>query len=148
MKSRLRLRYIELLTGHHHDGPAWIAFVQASKSGSQLYFNGKALARVEGSRHMDVETREYYWASGVKKDGRDRHWAGGGKVLIEKSAVPSYLRLIASTELDASRFNVIDDLPATDVTKFHAIANQPVTAEAYEADVRSASPASRKRHVP
>ncbi len=115
MKARNRLRYIELMTGHSHDGPAWIAFVQASKSGAQLYFNGKALARLEGSRHFDVQTREIYWASGVKKDGQDRHWAGGGKVSIEKSAVPSYLRLIGATELDVSRFMVIDDLPATDV---------------------------------
>lgn len=125
MTPRPRLRYIELLTGYSHNGPAWIAFAQASKSGAQLYFNGKALARVEGSRHMDVTTREEYWASGVKKDGRDRHWSGAGKVSIEKGAVASYLRLIGATELDASRFDVIEDLPATDASQFHALANQP-----------------------
>ena len=34
-----------------------------------------------------METGESYWVSGVKKDGQDRHWAGSGKVLIER--VPS-----------------------------------------------------------
>ena len=121
MNSRPRLRYIERLTDSH-DGPAWIAFVQASKSGARLYFNGKALASIEGSRHMDIETLEIYWAAPPKKDGQDRHWTGGGKVSIEKSAVPSYLRLIGATELDAGRFVLIDDLPATDITRFHALA--------------------------
>ena len=148
MNARPRLRYIELLTGHDHDGPAWIAFVQASKSGARLYFNGKALARLEGSRHYDVETRETYWASGVKKDGRDRHRTGSGKVAIEKSAIPSYLRFIGATELDASRFVVIDDLPATDVIRFHTIANQPMSAEAYEAALKEATPVTRKVRAP
>ena len=151
MNSRTRLRYIELMTGHSHDGPAWIAFVATSKSGAQIYFNGHALARVEGSRHMDVETREEYWVSGVKKDGADRHRLGKGKVAIEKGAVPSYLRFTGANELDLSRLTVIDDLPPTDITKFHSRANQPLTAEAYDAavsEVSKARQATRKARAP
>ena len=125
MNPRTRLRYIELLTGHSHNGPAWIAFAIASKSGSQLYFAGKALARLEGSRHIDIATQELYWVSGVKKDGKDRHWSGSGKVSIEKGAVASYLRLTGATEIDPKRFDVIEDLPPTDSSGFHAPAKQP-----------------------
>ena len=124
MNSRPRLRYIELLTGQSHNGPAWIAFANASKSGAQLYFNGKALARIEGSRHIDTATQEMYWASVVKKDGKDRHWSGSGKVSIEKGAIASYLRFIGATELDEKRFDVIDDLPPTDASQFSAPARQ------------------------
>ena len=125
MNSRPRLRYIELLTGQSHNGPAWIAFANASKSGAQLYFNGKALARIEGSRHIDIATQELYWASVVKKDGKDRHWSGSGKVSIEKGAIASYLRFIGATELDEKRFDIIDDLPPTDASQFSAPARQP-----------------------
>jgi len=34
--------------------------------------------------YYDLENRESYWISGVKKNGEDRHWAGGGKIKIEK----------------------------------------------------------------
>jgi hypothetical protein len=39
------IRYIELKSGYHDDGPAWIARVLVSKSGRTVYFNGKALKR-------------------------------------------------------------------------------------------------------
>jgi len=43
---------------------------------------------------MDVETREEYWVSGVKKDQNDRHWAGGGPVEIAPEIEQEYLKLI------------------------------------------------------
>jgi hypothetical protein len=66
------IRYIELKSGYHDDGPAWIARVAVSKSGRALYFNGKALKRSTQSgsgNYYDVETNESYWVSGVKKTG-------------------------------------------------------------------------------
>ena len=138
MTSRPRLRYIELLSGHAQNGPAWIAIAQASKSGARLYFNGKALARIEGSRHMDIETLEIYWVANVKKDGRDRHYTGSGKVSIEKGAVPSYLRLIGAESIDTERLKLIDDLPPTDLSRFHDMASAPLASATYEA-ARSSS---------
>lgn len=123
MAARTLLRYIELKSGCADKGPAWIAHVRTSKTGSQVYFNGKALIRVEGSRHMDVETREIYWVSGVKKNGEDRHWAGGGKVSIEAGAVAAYLALVGESALSSIRFTLIDNLPQTDVARFHKQAN-------------------------
>jgi hypothetical protein len=118
MTPRPRLRYIELITGHQHDGPAWVAFANASKSGAQLYFNGKALKRVEGDRHIDTANGDVYWAAAVKKEGTNRHREGRGIISIEKSALPSYLRLVGMTEIDANHFVVIDDLPPTDASQF------------------------------
>ena len=78
------IRYIELKSGYHDDGPAWIARVAVSKSGRTLYFNGKALKRSTQSgsgNYYDIETTESYWVSGVKRKGGDRHWAGRGKII-------------------------------------------------------------------
>ena len=108
------LKYIELKTGYADNGPAWIARVKLSRSGNTVYFNGKALKRANGGgtsgNHFDIENGDEYWVSGVKKDGGDRHWAGSGKVVIETSAVPEYLRVIGAADLDRSKLEVIDDL--------------------------------------
>jgi hypothetical protein len=70
------IRYVELESGYHDDGPAWIARVLMSKSGRTVYFNGKALKRTTqggSGNYYDVQTSERYWVSGVKKKGGDRH---------------------------------------------------------------------------
>src|SRR5262245_15261888 len=87
------LKYIELKTGHHHRGPAWIARVKTSRSGATVYFNGRALKRGNGvaGNHFDSTTGEEYWVSGIKKDGGDRHWAGSGQVLIDEDVREEYL---------------------------------------------------------
>lgn len=122
------LKYIELKTGHADNGPAWIARVKLSKSGRTIYFNGKALKRAPGGglsgNHFDIQTREEYWVSGVKKCGLDRHWAGSGIVWIEESAVAEYLRLVGKVELDDSRFQVIPDLEEPDPSKFTALEHE------------------------
>ena len=120
------LKYIELKAGHADNGPAWIARVSASRSGRTIYFSGKALRRGNGvaGNHVDLETGEEYWVSGVKKDGRDRHWAGSGKIAIEASAVSEYLDFIGAAELDESRFVIIQDLPPTDLGRLHASENE------------------------
>lgn len=122
------LKYIELKTGFSDNGPAWIARVTESRSGRTVYFNGQALKRSTksgfSSNHYDLETGAEYWVSGVKKDGQDRHWAGSGKISIERSAVPEYLAFIGRAELDATRFVVVADLPPTDPARFLARENE------------------------
>src|SRR5689334_17901496 len=105
--------YVELKSGHHDDGPAWIGYVTQSKSGRTLYFNGRGLMKLKGQRRgasggncVDMETGESFWVSGVKKNGQDRHWAGSGKVLIEAAAVSEYLQAINSKSLDTSRLEI------------------------------------------
>jgi hypothetical protein len=130
MGTPTRLRYVELKTGHADNGPAVIARVRSSKSGRTIYVAGKALRRaVRGGvagNFFDVKTGEEYWVSGVKRNGRDRHWAGSGKVDIEATAVAEYLRLIGASELDLRRLRVIPDLPATDPQATHDDQSAPL----------------------
>ncbi len=121
------LRYIELKTGFEHNGPAWIGYVTPSKTGRTVYFNGRALQRCKGGwdsgNHYDVESLEHFWASGVKKNGADRHRFGSGKVLIEAAAVPEYLGTVGGVELDASRLKVTHSIVQTEIRRFEQLAN-------------------------
>lgn len=126
------LRYIELKSGYSDNGPAWIAYVQQSKSGRPLYFNGRGLMKLKGQRrdesggnYIDMETGESFWVSGVKMNGKDRHWAGSGKVLIEAAAVAEYLDRIEAKTLDTSRCEVTNSISQTDIETLSRLANSP-----------------------
>jgi len=101
-----RLVYIELKTGFSDDGPAWIAFASASKTGATVYSNGKAFKSLKGSgagaNYFDIETREEYWISGIKMNNEDRHWAGGGRISIDRTAVQAYLEVTGFSRLPAN----------------------------------------------
>lgn len=122
------LKYIEKCTGTSHSGPAWIAYVQTSKTGRTIYFNGRALQRAAKGygqgNHFDVETGEAYWVSGVKRRGSNRHWAGSGHILVEESAVSELLALLGVRALNTSAFRITPDLPRTDPQKFSALSNE------------------------
>lgn len=127
------LRYIELKSGHSDNGPAWIAYVERSKTGRTLYFNGRGLMKLKGQRrgagggnYVDMETGESFWVSGVKKNGEDRHWAGLGKVLVEAAAVSQYLKTIKAGKLDTSRCEVTTSIRQTDVKRLSRLANSPL----------------------
>ncbi len=81
------IRYIENKSAGY-DGPAWIGYVEFSKSGQTVYFNNKALKKLKvpgiSGNHFDIETGEEYWVSGVKKNGQDRHYMGSGKIMIDQ----------------------------------------------------------------
>ncbi|EGG79496.1 hypothetical protein HMPREF9477_00219 [Lachnospiraceae bacterium 2_1_46FAA] len=57
---------------------------------------------------MDIENRDEYWISGLKKKVSNRHWAGRGKIMIDHRAVNEYLALIGEKELPLNLFEVID----------------------------------------
>jgi len=84
--------------------------VKVSKSGNTIYFNNKAFCRIRGigANYFDIETGDEYWISGVKKDGQDRHWAGSGKVMIDRKIVCDYLKLIGKEKLNISKLEIID----------------------------------------
>src|SRR5207244_13509946 len=103
------LRVIELKSVHSNNGPAWIGYVEQSKTGRTLYFNRRCLMKLKGQRraesggnYIDMETGESFWVSGVKKNGEDRHWAGSGRVLVEAAALWDYLKVIGAKTLDRS----------------------------------------------
>jgi len=115
---KTEIKYVELITGYNHNGPAWIGLITFSKSGKTLYFNGKAFQRIGSSRTMgnfyDIETMEEYWISGVKKDMSDRHKYGSGKIYVEERILEDYLKLVKLDKLNKSDFEtrkLIEDLP-------------------------------------
>jgi len=121
------LKYIELKTGFNDNGPAWIGRVSQSKSGQSIYFNGKCFKKSAGcisGNHLDVETGDEYWISGIKKNGMDRHWAGSGKITIDAAVVDEYLRSTGASELDTKRFVVSHSIKKTDPAKFYEIENR------------------------
>ena len=56
-------------------GSARIGRVTFSKSGKSVNYNNKTFETLSGkgfkANYFDVETNEYYWISGCKKDGKD-----------------------------------------------------------------------------
>jgi len=95
------LLYVELKTGYSDDGPAWIGYVQRSKSGKTLYFNDHAFQKQTGpySNYIDIENGDAYWISGVKRYETNRHWDGHGVIRIDKRAVGEFLQLIRENKL-------------------------------------------------
>ncbi|PKG52577.1 hypothetical protein CXF54_02015 [Olleya sp. 1-3] len=126
-----RIMYIEHKTDQNDRGKAWIGDVEFSKSGKTIYFNGLALKKMTGtayaysefSNYYDLENREAYWISGIKKNGQDRHWAGGGKIMIDRKIVNDYLKMVDFDILDENNFKLVDILP-TDKQKFAELENQ------------------------
>lgn len=121
------LKYIELKSGYEDRGPAWIGMVEFSQSGKTIYFDGKALKSLKGTgisgNFYDLETDDEYWISGIKKNGTDRHWAGGGKIRIDRKVVDLYLSRVNFNSLDKNYFELVDIEP-TDKTKFTNLENE------------------------
>ncbi|HEY8782053.1 MAG TPA: hypothetical protein VIM16_10585 [Mucilaginibacter sp.] len=117
-----QIKYIELKSGYSDDGPAWIGKVEFSKTGQTTYFNNRAF---KGNGHgscFDIETKKTYWITGIKKNGQNRHWAGKGKIMIDKLVVDDYLKLIDLKKLDLEKFELVD-IDKTDKKRFTAIEN-------------------------
>jgi hypothetical protein len=112
-----QILYAELKQGH--TGPAWIGYGQFSKTGRSLYFDGKVLKKARSiyGNYYDAGTYELYWVSGIKKNGQDRHWAGGGKIYIDKTAIDDYLRITGQGALPKNKFVVVtlNNIPDKDL---------------------------------
>lgn len=123
--------YLEHKTDQNDRGSAWIGLVEFSKSGRTLYFNGQAFksnsgyafAYSDNSNYYDVETHQGYWISGIKKDGQNRHWAGAGKIRIDRKIVDDYLAMVDFTDLDENKFERVD-IRTTDKQKFARLENE------------------------
>ena len=74
MRPKSRIMYIEY-KGDGLIGPARIGRVKFSKSGKSIHYDGKTFETLKGAgfkaNYFDVETGDYYWISGCKKDGHD-----------------------------------------------------------------------------
>jgi hypothetical protein len=59
----------------------------------------------------------------VKKDGNDRHWAGRGKVIIDRKIIGTYLAITGASALDDRRFIIEDIEDRFPEERTHAIEN-------------------------
>jgi hypothetical protein len=94
--KKTRVMYIEYKGGDRKSltGPARIGRVSYSKTGSTIYYNGKAFQSQKGSgfksNYFDVETGEAYWISGPRKDGADALYATNVAAQIDEDARVEY----------------------------------------------------------
>jgi hypothetical protein len=118
---KAELIYVELKTGYNDNGPAWIGNGFYNRTRKTVYFNGQVFCRSQGisSNHIDLETREEYWISGLKKRGTNRHWAGSGTIKIDESVVTDYLELRGLTSLTKGKYEIVtlDNEPAMETSK-------------------------------
>ncbi len=123
-----KLLYMELKSERADCGPAWIGLATLSKSGRTVYFNGRALKRAVGGgvsgNHYCVETGDEFWVSAPKRNGLDRHWAGGGIVLVAADSVSEYLAFRGWDKIDPKQHRATSDIVVTDIEKFTDIENQ------------------------
>jgi hypothetical protein len=122
--------YVELKSGQSDKGPAWIGKAFFSKTGRTIYFNG--LSFLKGERHSEGNYLERfsgdsYWISGIKKDGKDRHWAGGGKIIIDKDAVSEYLQITGLSKLASGAFEIVELNNNPPIDEFHSIENRKIS---------------------
>lgn len=121
------LYYIEKKTGSNHDGPAWIGYIKKSKTGKTIYFNNRAYQKYGHGDYADIETGEGYWISRIKRNGQDRHWAGHGKIMIDRKAVNEYLNYRELTELKESQFTIVDIVETRQPIDFYEIENEKLS---------------------
>lgn len=121
-----KIMYIELKSGYKDNGPAWIGRVAISKSGQTVYFDNKAFKKANGIRgnFYNLETGDEYWISGVKKDGRDRHWAGNGKIMIDRKIIREYLQITGEESIDTKRLEILDIEDSYPIDRVNKIENK------------------------
>ena len=70
-----RVMWIEHKTGDGLAGPARIGWVKISDKGKRLDYRDQAFRTLRGrgfkANYYDITTRDKYWISGCRKDGRD-----------------------------------------------------------------------------
>ena len=122
-----RIMYIENKSDLNDRGDAWIAKVEFSKTGQTVYFNNQAFKKMKtggiSGNHYNIETGEEYWISGVKGNGQDRHWAGGGKVKIDETIINEYLSIVDFDKLSENHFDIVQ-IPQTNKSRFNQIENE------------------------
>jgi hypothetical protein len=121
-----KIMYVELKSGFSDNGPAWVGKVKFSKSGQTVYFNDKGFKKISGisGDYMDIETGEEYWISGVKKNGEDRHWAGSGKIQIDRKVIDEYLKITGQKSVDLKRLEIVDIADCFPIERINNFENQ------------------------
>lgn len=92
-----------------------------------MMLTGPAARRI-GGNYVDRDTGESVWASDLKKNGEDRHWAGAGKVLVEAAARANDPNVIGAKTLDKSRCEPTVGIRQTGIKRLSQRANSSAEA--------------------
>jgi hypothetical protein len=57
----------------------------------------------------------------IKRNGDDRHWAGSGIIMIDRSAVDEYLKYRGLTKLKDSKYAIIDIIETKQPIDFYDV---------------------------
>jgi hypothetical protein len=90
---RRRLMYVENKDGLIDGVQSRIGWVSFSKTGQTVYYRGRMLQKASGTsgNFFDVESREEYWVSGVKRRGSNAHPAERGvSIEVDPDAIDEY----------------------------------------------------------
>ena len=95
MKSRIM--YIESKS-EGLVGPAHIGRVTFSKTGASLYYRDKTFQSLKGygfkANYFEVESGDYYWISGPKKNGEDRLYPSSIPVEVDEDVQHEYWTVV------------------------------------------------------
>jgi len=74
------------------NGAARIGRVTFSKTSLTIYYKGRKFYRIRGfkSNYQESSTRDEYWISGPRRDGRDRLYASNIPVEIDQDVRDEY----------------------------------------------------------
>ncbi len=101
---KTRIMYIENKGGDELCGLPRIGRIRFSKTGKTLYYKDAVLQSLKGygfkSNYYDVNTGEYYWVSGPKKNGQDTLYPD--KVEIDEDVREEYWKNIRGIDNDSS----------------------------------------------
>src|SRR5262245_25676858 len=93
MGHKTRIMYIENKAGGL-TGPSRIGRVTYSKTGATIYYREKEFRSLKGygfkANYRDVETREEYWISGPRKDGKDALYETNVSPVIDSDVAVEY----------------------------------------------------------
>lgn len=81
---KTRIMYIEDKS-NGLSGPARIGRVELTKLGKTIYYRGRTFRTLRGrgfkANYYDIDTGDYFWISGPRRDGADRLY--GERVAVE-----------------------------------------------------------------
>lgn len=92
--ARSRIMYIEYKGDDGLEGSARIGRLYFSKTGKTLYYKGWRFQSLKGrgfkSNYFNLESGDYFWISGPRKDQSDRLYGGNKDVVVDEDVRAEY----------------------------------------------------------
>lgn len=92
--ARSRIMYIEYKGDDGLEGAARIGRLYFSKTGKTLYYKGWRFQSLKGrgfkSNYFNLESGDYFWISGPRKDQSDRLYGGNKDVVVDEDVRAEY----------------------------------------------------------